>query len=412
MRRVVVTGIGLVSPVGNNVAESWENTVAGRSGVATITRFDSASVPVHNAAEVKNFQIGDALDAKEANRAPLFLQYTAKAAQEAIKHSGFSGHGDANRHGTCIGVGLGSLDIIEEYHTVLKEKGARRVSPFLIPYMIANMASGMVSRLYNLKGPNMCTTTACASGTHGVGESWLYIRNNFADVMVCGGAESSVTPLAIAGFAAAKALSSQNDHPEIASRRFDKERDGFVMGEGAGILILEELEHAKRRGATILAEVIGYGMSGDAHHITAPAPEGEGAQRCMRMALETAGIKPKDVDYINAHGTSTNMNDHFETMAIKHVFGDDAKRVAISSTKGVTGHCLGAAGGVEAVFSVLAIRDDIIPPTAGLKTPDPDCDLDYTPGKARKRTVNIAISNSFGFGGTNATIAFKKYTGV
>lgn len=412
MRRVVVTGIGLVSPVGNNVDESWVNTVAGRSGVGTITRFDSTSVPVHIAAEVKNFSIGDALDPKEANRAPFFLQYTAKAAQEAIRHSGFTGHGDANRHGTCIGVGLGSLDIIEEYHTVLKEKGARRVSPFLIPYMIANMASGMVSRLYNLKGPNMCTTTACASGTHGVGESWLYIRNNFADVMVCGGAESSVTPLAIAGFAAAKALSGQNDHPEIASRPFDKERDGFVMGEGAGILVLEELEHAKRRGATILAEVIGYGMSGDAHHITAPAPEGEGAQRCMRMALETAGIKPKDVDYINAHGTSTAMNDHFETMAIKHVFGDHAKSVSISSTKGVTGHCLGGAGGIEAVFSVLAIRDDIIPPTAGLKTPDPECDLDYTPGAARKRTVNIAMSNSFGFGGTNATIAFKKFKGV
>ena len=409
MRRVVVTGLGLVSPVGNSVKESWENALLGKTGVGPITRFDAANVPVRIAAEVKNFSVGDAMELKEANRAPLFLQYAAKAAQEAIIASGFSSHGDPNRHGTSIGVGLGALELIEDCHDTLREKGPRRITPFFIPYMIANMASGMVSRLHNLKGPNMCTTTACASGTHGVGESWLYIRNGMADVMVCGGAEAALTPLSIAGFAAAKALSLQNDHPAEASRPFDLKRDGFVMGEGAGILVLEELEHAKRRGAKIIAEVVGYGMSGDAHHITAPSPEGEGAQRCMRMAIETAGKSPGDVDYINAHGTSTNMNDHYETMAIKHVFGDHARKLSISSTKGVTGHCLGAAGGIEAVFTALAVHHDIVPPTAGLTTPDPDCDLDYSPLTAKRRPVNLAISNSFGFGGTNATIAFQKY---
>lgn len=411
MRRVVVTGLGLVSPVGNTLSESWANTVAGRTGVAKITRIDTGSVPVHIGAEVKNFAVGNAMEPKEANRAPLFLQYAAKAAQESILDSGFQQGGDPNRQGTCVSVGLGALELIEECHDTLKEKGARRITPFFIPYMIANMASGMVSRLYNLKGPNMCTTTACASGTHGVGESWLYIRNGMADVMVCGGAESAMTPLSIAGFAAAKALSLNNDDPLHASRPFDLNRDGFVMGEGAGVLVLEELEHAKKRGAKIYAEVVGYGMSGDAHHITAPAPEGEGAQRCMRMAIESASLTPSDIEYINAHGTSTAMNDHFETMAIKHVFGDHAKKVGISSTKGVTGHCLGAAGGIEAVFTIMAIKDDIIPPTAGLETPDPNCDLNYTPKEAIRRPVNAAISNSFGFGGTNATVAFKKFNG-
>jgi 3-oxoacyl-[acyl-carrier-protein] synthase II len=408
MRRVVVTGLGMVSPIGNNLKDSWSHTVNGRTGIAKLTRFDASTLPTRIAGEVKDFQVGDAMEVKEANRAPLFLQYAAKASQEAILDSGFTGLGDPNRHGTSLGVGLGALDLIETMHDTLREKGVRRITPFFIPYMIANMASGLVSRQFNLKGPNMCTTTACASGTHGVGEAWLYIRNNFADIMVCGGAEAAITPLSLAGFSAAKALSQNNDCPEEASRPFDLNRDGFVMGEGAGVLVLEEFEHAKRRGAKIYAEVVGYGMSGDAHHITAPAPEGEGAQRCMRMAMETGGINVSDVSYINAHGTSTEMNDAFETLAIKHVFGEHAKALKISSTKGVTGHCLGAAGGIEAVFTVMAVHANVVPPTAGLKTPDPQCDLDYIPGAARELKVHAALSNSFGFGGTNATIAFKK----
>jgi 3-oxoacyl-[acyl-carrier-protein] synthase II len=411
MRRVVVTGLGLVSPVGNDVASSWREALAGNTGVRLITRFDPKDLPTKIAAEVKGFSVGSAMELKEANRAPLFLQFAAKAAQEAIQMSGFSEMGNPERYGTCVSVGLGSLDLIEECHTTLKEKGPRRITPFFIPYMIANMASGLVSRQFNLKGPNMCTTTACASGTHGVGESMLYIQTGMADVMVCGGAESAMTPLSIAGFAAAKALSQNNDCPAEASRPFDLNRDGFVMGEGSGILVLEELEHARARGATIFAEVVGYGMSSDAHHITAPAPEGEGAQRCMKMALAGAKANSRDVDYINAHGTSTSMNDHFETLAVRHVFGDHAKNMAISSTKGVTGHCLGAAGGIEAVFTVLAVQNNLVPPTAGLKTPDPQCDLDYTPLEAKSRRVNLALSNSFGFGGTNATIAFRKYNG-
>lgn len=409
MRRVVVTGLGLVSPVGLDCKTSWAEAVGGRTGVRRITRFDPKDLPTTIAAEVKGFAIGNAMEVKEANRAPFFLQYAAKAAQEAIVDSGFASTGNPDRHGTCVSVGLGSLDLIESCYDILKEKGPRRVTPFFIPYMIANMASGLVSRQFNLKGPNMCTTTACASGTHGVGESMLYIQNGMADIMVCGGAEAAITPLSIAGFAAAKALSQNNERPDEASRPFDLNRDGFVMGEGAGVLVLEELEHAKARGAKIYAEVVGYGMSSDAHHITAPAPEGEGAQRCMKMALHSARLNTSDVDYINAHGTSTSMNDHFETLAIKHVFGDHAKRLSISSTKGVTGHCLGAAGGIEAVFTVLAVNQELVPPTAGLQTPDPVCDLDYTPREARRRSVKVALSNSFGFGGTNATIVFRRY---
>jgi 3-oxoacyl-[acyl-carrier-protein] synthase II len=408
MRRIVVTGLGMVSPVGLDVAESWKNVLACKTGVAKITRFDAETFAVQIAAEIKNFSVGDAMDAKEAGRAPLFLQYAAKAAQEAILDSGLTKDNfDPERAGTCIGVGLGALETTELNHKALLEKGSRRVSPFLIPHMIANMASGLVSRLHNLKGPNMCTTTACASGTHGVGESFLYIKANMADIMVCGGAESVITPLSIAGFSVMKALSTNNEHPEEASRPFDANRDGFVMGEGAGILVLEELEHAKKRGATIYAEVVGYGMSGDAYHITSPAPEGEGAQRCMKMAM--ANIPLSEMDYINAHGTSTKLNDFYETRAIKAVFGEHASSVSISSTKGATGHCLGAAGGLEAVFAIKALVDQIIPPTAGLKVQDLECDLNYTPGEARRRTVRYAMSNSFGFGGTNATIAFKRW---
>lgn len=410
MRRVVVTGLGMVSPVGLNVAESWKNTLSGKTGVGKITRFDTTNFTVHIAAEVKNFIVGDAMDAKEAGRAPLFLQFAAKAAQEAMRDSGLnSSNFNPDRAGACVGVGIGSIEILEENHKALLEKGPRRVSAFLIPHMIANMASGLVSRLNNLKGPNMCTTTACASGTHGVGESLLYIQNNMADIMVCGGVESAITPTSIAGFANMKALSTNNEHPEEASRPFDLNRDGFVMGEGAGLLVLEELEHAKKRGAKIYAELVGYGMSGDAYHITSPAPEGEGAQRCMKMALSMGHIPLGEMDYINAHGTSTKLNDFYETRAIKGVFGDKAKSISISSTKGVTGHCLGAAGGMEAVFTVKAIDDQMVPPTAGLKTSDPECDLDYTPHESKRRIVSYAMSNSFGFGGTNATVAFKQF---
>ena len=411
MRRIVVTGLGMVSPVGLTVEESWKNILSGKTGVAKITRFDTESFAVQIAAELKNFSVGDAMEPKEAGRAPLFLQFAAKAAQEAILNSGLKpSNFNPDRAGVCIGVGLGSLETIESNHKALLEKGSRRVSPFLIPHMIANMASGLVSRLHNFKGPNMCTTTACASGTHGIGDSFLYIQSNMADVMICGGSESVITPLAIAGFAVMKALSTNNEQPEEASRPFDLNRDGFVMGEGAGVLVLEELEHAKKRGATIYAEMVGFGMSGDAYHITSPAPEGEGAQRCMKMAMSMGHVPLNEMDYINAHGTSTKLNDLYETKAIKAVFGEHVSNVSISSTKGATGHCLGAAGGLEAVFAVKSIVDQVVPPTYGLKTQDPECDLNYTPGEAKPRTVRYAMSNSFGFGGTNAAIVFKKWS--
>lgn len=410
MRRVVVTGLGMVSPVGLDVSESWKNAVAGKTGVGRITRFDATNFTVQIGAEVKNFSVGDAMDAKEANRAPLFLQFAAKAAKEAVTDAGLKADNfNPDRAGACVGVGIGSLEILEENHKTLLEKGPRRVSPFLIPHMIANMAAGLVSRLNNLKGPNMCTTTACASGTHAVGDAMLYIQRNLADIMVCGGVESAMCPTSIAGFSVMKALSTNNEHPEEASRPFDLNRDGFVMGEGAGILVLEELEHAQKRGAKIYAEIVGFGMSGDAYHITSPAPEGEGAQRCMRMALEMGQIPLDQMDYINAHGTSTKLNDFYETRAIKGVFGDQARSLSISSTKGVTGHCLGAAGGIEAVFTVKALEEQVVPPTAGLKTPDPECDLDYTPHEPRRRMIRFAMSNSFGFGGTNAAVAFKRW---
>lgn len=414
MRRVVVTGLGMVAPTGNNLKAAWAGAVAGTTGIRRISLFDPKDLPCQIAAEVKNFEIGDALDPKEANRATRFVMFAAKAGQEAILDAtggegskGFGGNGD--RFGVSIGVGLGGLNDIEENTLILRDRGHKRVSPFFLPYVIPNMAAGVVSRNHSLRGPNICTTTACTSGTHAVGEGFLLIRSGMADVMVCGGTESAISPLGIASFTSMKALSTNNEHPELASRPFDLERDGFVMGEGSGILVLEEYEHARRRGARIYAEMTGYGMSGDAHHITAPSPEGEGAQRCMRMALETAGIQPGDVDHINAHGTSTKLNDMFETAAIRHVFGAGAKNISICSTKGVTGHCLGAAGGIEAVFTVMAIAHSLVPPTAGYRTPDPDCDLDYTVAGAKERKVRHALSNSFGFGGTNATIAFKSF---
>jgi 3-oxoacyl-[acyl-carrier-protein] synthase II len=412
MRRVVVTGLGVVAATGNDVKSSWSNTLEGRSGVARIGCFDASALPVQIAAEAKGFDPGDTLEFKEAKRTTRFVQFAAVAAKEALRDAGIDlvpkDLASRDDWGCSIGVGIGGLDDISVNTLILKEQGPKRVSPFFMPYTIANMAAGVVSRLYHLRGPNICTTTACTSGTHGVGEAYLYIRNGMADVMIAGGAESAICPLGIAAFAALKALSTNNDHPEEASRPFELNRDGFVMGEGAGILILEDYEHAKRRGATIYAEGAGYGLSGDAHHITAPPPAGEGAQRCMTMALKSAKVAAADVDYINAHGTSTGLNDKYESAAIQKVFGPHAATVSISSTKGVTGHCLGAAGGIEAVYTTLAIHHGVVPPTANLRTPDPDCPLDYTPLTARQRKIRYALSNSFGFGGTNGTLLFKK----
>jgi 3-oxoacyl-[acyl-carrier-protein] synthase II len=369
-------------------------------------------LPVQIAAEVKDFQIGDILDAKEARRTTHFVQFAVKAAHEAMVDSGLASFdGSRDLWGTSIGVGIGGIGEIEAATLTLKDSGPRRISPFFMPYAISNMAAGVVSRLNGLRGPNICTTTACTSGTHGVGEGMLYIRSGMADVMVCGGSESGITKLSVSAFASMKALSTHNQHPEEASRPFDLNRDGFVMGEGAGVLVLEELSHARRRGAKIYAELVGYGMSGDAYHITAPAPEGEGAQRCMRAAIAMGGVPLDQVDYINAHGTSTDLNDRYETAAIRAVLGPDADKVSISSTKGATGHCLGAAGGIEAVFTALAVREGVLPPTANLRTPDPACPLDYTPLVAKERKVRYALSNSFGFGGTNGTLAFRRFEG-
>jgi 3-oxoacyl-[acyl-carrier-protein] synthase II len=400
----------MVAPCGNTVQDAWNAAVNARTGVGPITKFTADDLPVRIAAEVKNFEIGDVLEYKEARRTTMFVQFAAKAATEALHDSGLSSlQNPRDNWGVSVGVGMGGIEDIENNTLILKEHGPKRVSPFFMPYVIANMATGVVSKILNFRGPNICTTTACSSGTHGVGEAFLYIRNNLADVMIAGGSEAAISRLSVSAFASMKALSSNNDNPQQASCPFDKDRDGFVMGEGAGLLVLEELEHAKKRGAKIYAEVVGYGMSGDAHHITAPAPEGEGAQRCMQMALNMGQIAPDKVDYINAHGTSTPMNDKFESQAIQKVFGAHAGKVSISSTKGVTGHCLGAAGGIEAVFTALAISHALVPPTANYRTPDPDCPLDYTPKKAKERRIDYALSNSFGFGGTNATIAMRRF---
>lgn len=416
MRRVVVTGLGMLAPSGNSVEAAWEGALAARTGVARISRFDPKDLPVHIAAELKGFELGDVLDHKEARRATRFVQYAAYAAREAMRDAGLlAGEGSdptsRDRWGASIGVGIGSLEDIEENTRILASQGAKRVSPFFMPMTIANMAAGMVSRIHQLRGPNICPTTACASGTHGVGEAFLYIKHGLADVMVAGGAESAISPLGIAAFAALKALSTCNDSPQEASRPFDLERNGFVMGEGCGLVVLEELEAAKQRGARIYCEMVGYGMSGDAHHITAPPPDGEGAQRCMEMAVSSGRVPKDQVDYINAHGTSTELNDKYESAAIAKVFGASARGISISSTKGVTGHCLGAAGGIEAVYTVLALSRGVVPPTANLRTPDPACPLDYTPLEPKERRIRYAMSNSFGFGGTNATIVFKRFEG-
>ncbi|USG67737.1 beta-ketoacyl-ACP synthase II [Brevibacillus ruminantium] len=409
-RRVVITGVGVVSPIGNDATTFWKNLLEGKSGISRITSFDVSDYPTQIAGEVKDFDPEAYMDKKEIRRTDRFVQFGLAAAKMAVEDAKLEITAEnAERVGVYIGSGIGGLSTWEEQHRTLLEKGPRRVSPFFIPMLIANMASGAVSIQYGAKGPTSSAITACATGTNAIGDAFRLIQHDHADVMITGGAEATVRPMAFAGFCSAKAMSTRNDEPEKASRPFDKDRDGFVMGEGAGVLILEELEHAKKRGATILAEVIGYGMSADAHHITAPSPGGEGAARCMRNAIRDAGIDPSEVAYINAHGTSTDQGDIAETMAIKEVFGEHAYKLAVSSTKSMTGHLLGATGGVEAIATAFALRDQILPPTINLENPDPECDLDYVPNVARKADVNVAVSNTFGFGGHNATIILKRY---
>ena len=409
-RRVVVTGIGLVTPLGIGTEQTWSALLNGQSGVGPITRFDASDQASQIAAEVKGFNPEDWFEKKQAKNLDAFVQYAVAAADIAWKDSGLSITDDnVNRVGVITGCGMGGLPTIEEYHGVLMNKGPRKITPFFIPRVIPNMPSGHISMRIGCKGPNLTQTTACAAGTHAVGEAFRHIVYGDCDVAITGGAESVICPLAVGGFSAMKALSTRNDDPATASRPFDRDRDGFVISEGAGILVLEELESAKRRGAVIYAEVVGYGQSSDAYHIAAPPEDGEGAARCMAAALRDAGMNPEDIDYINAHGTSTPLNDKCETQAIKTVFGAHAYKLAVSSTKSMTGHMLGAAGGIEAAFSALTLHHGIIPPTANLQTPDPDCDLDYVPLVARESRPNTAMSNSFGFGGTNGVVIFKRY---
>jgi 3-oxoacyl-[acyl-carrier-protein] synthase II len=409
-RRVVVTGLGLVTPVGNSVETTWAALVEGRSGADYIKKFDTEKFPVRFACEVKDFDPLNYIEKKEARKMGAFIHYAVAASQEAVDDSGLQITDEiAENVGTYISSGIGDFWAIEREHEKLLKGGPSRVSPFFIPSAIVNLASGQVSIRHNAKGPNSATATACSAGAHAIGDSFKIIQRGDADAMICGGAESAITPMSVAGFAALRALSTRNDDPTHASRPFDLDRDGFVIGEGAGIMILEELESARRRGAKIYAEVVGYGMTGDAFHITMPDQSGSGAVRVMQKTLADAGATPEEVGYINAHGTSTPYNDKFETMAIKKTFGEHISKLAISSTKSMTGHLLGAAGGVEGVFSVLSIYRNMLLPTINYQTPDPDCDLDYIPNEAREVKVNYALSNSFGFGGTNAALLFKRY---
>ncbi|GEC88185.1 MULTISPECIES: beta-ketoacyl-ACP synthase II [Brevibacillus] len=409
-RRVVITGVGVVSPVGNDAQTFWNSLLEGKSGIDRVAAFDASDYPTQIAGEVKNFDPEQYMDKKDIRRTDRFVQFGLAAAKMAVEDAKLEiTPENAERVGVYIGSGIGGLTTWEEQHSVLLEKGPRRVSPFFIPMLIANMASGAVSIQYGAKGPTSSAITACATGTNAIGDALRLIQFDHADVMIAGGAEATVRPMGFAGFCSAKAMSTRNDEPQKASRPFDQDRDGFVMGEGAGVLILEELEHAKKRGANIIAEVIGYGMSADAHHITSPSPGGEGAARCMASALKDAGVDPTEVQYINAHGTSTDQGDIAETQAIKSVFGEHAYKLAVSSTKSMTGHLLGATGGVEAIATAYALRDQILPPTINLENPDPECDLDYVPNHARKATVNVAVSNTFGFGGHNASIVLKRY---
>ncbi len=410
MRRVVITGLGMVSPLGTGVEKSWEGALKGRSGVRAITRFDAGDYPVRIAGEVTDFDPLEVMEKKELKKMDLFIQYALYAGVKAFEDSGYEiTEENAERVGVYIGAGIGGLGAIEHWHNVLKAKGPERVTPFFIPMVIINLASGQVSIKIGAKGPNSSSVTACATGTHSIGDAFRIIQRGEADCMIAGGAESTITPLCIAGFNAMKALSRRNDDPAGASRPFERDRDGFVVGEGAGVLFLEELESARKRGARIYAELAGYGMNSDAYHITAPSVDGVGAARCMELALEDAGLNPEEIDHINAHGTSTYYNDLYETKAIKKVFGDHAARIAVSATKSMTGHLLGGAGGIEAVFTTLAIKDGVVPPTINYDTPDPECDLDYVPNEARDLRVRNALSSSFGFGGTNAVLAFRSF---
>ena len=412
MRRVVVTGLGAVTPLGIGVGPTWEAILAGKSGVGRITKFDPSDFPTTIAAEVKEFAPEDFVDKKEVKRMDPFIHLAMASAKFAMSDSGLTIDEElAPRVGVYMGSGLGGLSTLERYHQAYLEDGVRKISPFFIPMLISNLAPGHIAIRYGAKGPNITTTTACAASSHAIGEALLAIRRGVCDVVIAGGTEATITPMALGGFCAMKALSTRNDDPAGASRPFDKDRDGFVMGEGAAILILEELEFARKRGAKIYAELCGYGASGDAHHITAPAPGGEGAVRCMRAAVSDARVNPAEVDIINAHGTSTPYNDMFETMAIKTVFGDHAYQMMVNSTKSMTGHLLGAAGAIEGVFSVLSIHDGVVPPTINYSTPDPECDLDYVPNEAREKKVRYALSNSFGFGGTNSCLLFGAFTG-
>ncbi len=408
-KRVVVTGVGAVTPVGNNVETAWNNVLAGVSGVGPLTRLNADEYPAKVAAEVKDFQVEDFIDKKDARKMDRFTHYAVAAAKMAVEDSGLEIN-DSNSHniGVWIGSGIGGMETFESQYETFLSRGYRRVSPFFVPMMIPDMATGQVSITLGARGFNSCTVTACATGTNSIGDAFKVIQRGDAVAMVTGGAEAPITKMSVAGFCANTALSTNPD-PSKASRPFDLNRDGFVIGEGAGIVVLEELEHALARGAKIYAEIVGYGATGDAYHITAPAPGGEGGARAMKMAINDAGLNVNEVDYVNAHGTSTDYNDRFETLALKEVFGEHAYKLAVSSTKSMTGHLLGAAGGVEAIFSVLAIKEGMIPPTINYETPDPECDLDYVPNEARKQEVQVAMSNSLGFGGHNATIVFKAY---
>lgn len=410
MRRVVITGIGLETPVGSEPDEFWNNIVNGKSGISSVESFDVSAYPCRIAGEIKGFDPTLHMDKKEAKRVDRFTQLGVAAALKAWSDSGLDGlQINKDEVGVMVGSGIGGIQTIEEQLKILAEKGPRRVSPFLVPALIANMASGYISILLQLRGPNSTVVTACATSTHAVGEAWHIIGRGDAEIMLAGGAEAAISHLAFSGFSAARALSTQNDQPEKASRPFDLKRDGFVMGEGAGVIVMETLEHALARDAYIYGEVVGYGMSGDAYHMTAPDPEGRGAFLCMQRALKSAGLKPADIDYINAHGTSTEFNDKIETMAIKKLFGEDAYNLAVSSTKSMTGHLLGAAGAVELIATLLIFKNQVIHPTINYEHPDSECDLDYVPNQARESSVKLALSNSFGFGGTNATLAIKKY---
>jgi len=411
-RRVVVTGMGLVIPTGIGVETAWKNICDGKSGIGPLTRFDTNGFETKIAGEVKDFNPELYIDKKEIKKMDLFIHYAIAATQEALKDAQLAiTPENSEQIGVIVGTGLGGLPSLEKYHTILLQKGPGRISPFFIPMLIANLAAGQIAIQFGPKGPNTCVVTACATGAHCIGEAFRAIVYGDAEAMITGGTEANITPLTIGGFNSMRALSTRNDEPEKACRPFEKNRDGFVVAEGAGIIILEELQFALRRNAKIYGELVGYGYTGDAYHITAPSPDGDGAVRCMRMAIKDAGLKSEDVDYINAHGTSTQLNDLTETIAIKTVFGDHAKEIPISATKSMTGHLLGAAGSTEGIFTILALRDGILPPTINYDEPDPQCDLDYVPNVARRQPLNIAMSNAFGFGGTNATLIFKKFSG-